>query len=55
MPTDKVEIHKGNTIRDCSNFIENHLITVKANNGKKTFEPYIDRLKELKFKLSKID
>ncbi len=55
MPTDKVEIHKGNIIRDCSNFIENHLITVKANNGKKTFEPYIDRLKELKYKLSKID
>jgi len=55
IPTHKIEIQKGNIIKDCSSFIKSHLRTVKANNGIKTFEPYISRLKELKLKLSKID
>jgi len=48
LPTRPVKLNKGSTIRDCSLFIESHFATVKANNGKRTFLPYLNRLQELK-------
>lgn len=36
------------TITNVSLFIESHFATVKANNGKRTFLPYLNRLQELK-------
>jgi hypothetical protein len=48
LPTQPVKLNDCSTILDCSYFIKNHLATVKANNGKKTFLPYLNRLQELK-------
>jgi hypothetical protein len=48
LPTQPVKLSKYNTIKNCSLFIESHFATVKANNGKQTFLPYLNRLKELK-------
>jgi hypothetical protein len=47
-PTDAVKLNRCSTITDCSLFIESHFATVKANNGKRTFLPYLNRLQELK-------
>jgi hypothetical protein len=35
-------------IMDISLFIDSHLSTIKANKGKRTFLPYLNRLQELK-------
>jgi hypothetical protein len=35
------------TISDVSAFVQSHLACIKANNGNRTFLPYLDRLKEL--------
>jgi hypothetical protein len=48
LPTQSVEIDLCIKIIDISLFIESHLATVKANNGKRTFLPYLNRLQELK-------
>jgi len=48
LPTQPVKINRCSTIEDCSLFIESHFATVKANNGKRTFLPYLNRLQELK-------
>ena len=48
LPTQPVKLNKCSTIKDCSLFIESHFATVKANNGKRTFLPYLNRLQELK-------
>ena len=48
LPTQPVKLNRCSTITDCSLFIESHFATVKANNGKRTFLPYLNRLKELK-------
>lgn len=48
LPTQPVKLNKCSTIKDCSLLIESHFATVKANNGKRTFLPYLDRLRELK-------
>ena len=48
LPNDPVKLNKCGTITNCSLFIENHFATVKANNGKRTFLPYLNRLQELK-------
>jgi len=34
--------------RDLSKFIHSHIATVKANNGNRTFLPYLNRLQDLK-------
>lgn len=36
------------TITNCSTFIESHFETVKAKNGKRTFLPFLNRLKEFR-------
>lgn len=48
LPTQPVKLNKCSTIKNCSLFIESHFSTVKANNGKRTFLPYLNRLQELK-------
>ncbi len=48
LPTQPVKLNRWSTITDCSLFVESHLATVKANNGKETFLPYLNRLQELK-------
>ena len=48
LPTQPVKLNKCSTVKDCSLFIESHFATVKVNNGKRTFLPYLNRLQELK-------
>lgn len=48
IPTQPITLNPHSTITDCSKFIEGHFATVKANNGKPNFLPYLNRLKELK-------
>ncbi len=48
LPTQPVKLNPYSTITDCFLFIESHFATVKANNGKRTFLPYLKRLQELK-------
>lgn len=48
LPTQPVKLNPYSTITNCSRFIESHFATVKANNGKRTFLPYLNRLQELK-------
>lgn len=48
LPTLPVKLNRCSTITNCSLFIESHFATVKANNGKRTFLPYLNRLQELK-------
>ena len=47
-PTRPIQLNQCSTIIDCSLFVKNHLETIKANNGKKTYLPYLNRLKNLK-------
>ena len=48
IPNQPVKLNRFSTITDCSLFVESHFATVKANNGKRTFLPYLNRLQELK-------
>ncbi|WP_207759809.1 DUF6965 family protein [Flavobacterium cyanobacteriorum] len=48
LPTQPIKLNRCSTITDCSLFIKSHFATVKANNGKRTFLPYLNRLQELK-------
>ena len=48
LPTQPVKLNRCSTITNCSLFIESHFATVKANNGKRTILPYLNRLQELK-------
>jgi hypothetical protein len=54
LPTQPVKLNKSSTITNCYLFIESHFATVKANNGKRTFLPYLNRLQELKQVLTTI-
>tara|TARA_R110000851_G_scaffold315319_1_gene477738 strand:- start:2669 stop:4072 length:1404 start_codon:yes stop_codon:yes gene_type:complete len=48
LPSQRIKLHEGITITDCSLYIESHFTTVKGNNGNRTFLPYLNRLQELK-------
>jgi len=48
LPIQPVKLNGCSTIKDCTLFIESHFATMKANNGKPTFLPYLNRLQELK-------
>ena len=48
LPTQPVKLNECGTITNCSLFIESNFSTVKANNGNRTFLPYLNRLQELK-------
>jgi hypothetical protein len=48
LPTQPLQLNMCSTIKDCSIFIESHFATVRANNGKQTVLPYLERLQKLK-------
>lgn len=48
LPTQPIKLNRCSKITNCSLFIECHLVTVKNNNGNRTFLPYLNRLQELK-------
>jgi hypothetical protein len=48
IPKQPIKLNPFSTILSIPFFIESHLSYVKANNGKRAFLPYLDRLKELK-------
>jgi len=48
IPTQPVKLDGCCTITDCSSFIESHLVTVKANNGNRTYKTHLNRLHALK-------
>ena len=48
LPTQPIKPNKYSAITDCSLFIKSHFSIVKANNGNRTFLPYLKRLQELK-------
>jgi hypothetical protein len=48
LPTQPVKLNSYTSITNCSLFIESHFATLKANNGKRTFLPHLNRLQELK-------
>ena len=52
-PTRAVKLNNCSTITNFSLFIESHLNTVKVNNGKRAFLPYLNRLQELQQLLTK--
>lgn len=48
LPTQPVKFSSFSTITNCSLFIESHFSVLKANDGKRIFLPFLDRMKELK-------
>lgn len=48
LPTQPVKLNPYSTITNSSFFIESHLATVKENNGKRIFLPYLNRLQQMK-------
>lgn len=48
LPQIPIKLNRFTTILNINLFIENHLTTVRSNNGKLTFFPYLSRLRELK-------
>ena len=48
IPQQPVKLNQWCTITNCSLFIESHIATIKANEGNRTYLPYLSRLKELK-------
>lgn len=48
LPTGPIKLNQCATITNVNNFINTHLKALKTNNGKPTFEPYLNRLQQLK-------
>jgi hypothetical protein len=48
LPHGPIKLNHCSIITDVNNFIDTHLKTLKINNGKPTFEPYLNRLQQLK-------
>jgi hypothetical protein len=53
LPNQPIKLNPYSTITNCSQFIETHFAILKANNGKQTFLPYLNRLQELKLFLNR--
>jgi hypothetical protein len=49
LPAQAIKLGNGATITDCPMFIRNHLGTVRANNGRRIYLPYLQRLHSLKW------
>lgn len=47
LPTQPIKLNSYTTIKNVSYFIKTHIATIKANEGKITFTPYIERLNQL--------
>lgn len=52
LPTQPIKVNAYSTIIDSSLYVESHFAIVKANQGKRTFLPYLHRLQEFKNTLS---
>lgn len=52
LPDEPLKLNPYSTIVNLPVFIESHLTIVKANNGKQTFLPYLNRLQKLKQSLT---
>jgi hypothetical protein len=52
LPTRPIKLNPYSTTTDCSLFVESHFATVKANNGKPAFLPYLNRIRELKERIA---
>lgn len=48
LPTYPIELNQSTTLLNVAKFIDSHFQTIKSNNGCETFEPYLNRLMELK-------
>lgn len=48
LPNQPVQLNPWETITDLPIFLESHFETVRANNGKPTYLPYLNRLQQLK-------
>lgn len=48
LPKDPVRLNACSTITNISLFIKSHLAAIKANNGKRTALPHLERLQSLK-------
>jgi hypothetical protein len=55
LPSHPIRLNQCSKIGNISKFISSHLTIIKANNGKRTFLPYFERLQELKTILSTFD
>ena len=55
LPTEPIKINECSIVNDCLLFIDSHLTVVKANNGKRLFLPYLNRLQNLKETLLNLD
>jgi len=53
LPTQPVKLNPWETLTDLPTFLETHFETVRANNGKPTYLPYLNRLQQLKEYLTK--
>lgn len=51
LPENQVRLSDCTVINDVKFFIKSHLSVVKANDGKRTFKPYLNRLRYLKEKI----
>jgi len=47
-PTEEIKLNDWSTITDLKQFVKGHIAIVKAQNGKRTFLPYFNRLQDLK-------
>lgn len=52
LPAGPYKLNSYSEITEIKTFIDSHITTVKANNGKRSFCPFLDRLKELKHSLT---
>jgi hypothetical protein len=53
LPTEPVVLSPGTTILNCATFVRNHIATVRAYDGDKTFLPYLERLRAFRGIVSK--
>jgi hypothetical protein len=48
LPTEPIKLNQCQTITNINKFIDRHLKALRTNNGKPTFEPYLNRLQQVK-------
>ena len=52
LPDRPIKLDQFSTINNVHDFVQNHFETIKVNNGKKNFLPYLERLQNLKVVLT---
>jgi len=52
LPAHPIKPNAWSTINSCADYIDSHLQTCRANNGKERFLPYLTRLEDLRILLS---